>query len=304
MSKSAFRRIGVPLAAVAVMTTAAACQSGGDEKDSGAQSAENPTQVLTAAYKKTSEAKSAKVRMTMTVPAGAPDGGGDVEMTGVMGWDPTVMDMTMTGSVFKEAGAPSGLDKIRMLWSNNVMYMDMGAEAAKEMDGKRWMTFDIAALAKESGDAALQKQLTGSLENMNQDPAQQLALMLESKTLKHVGPAKVDGVDTEHYKGTITVDEMLNSNESLKVMDSKGRQELLDAAKKSGIKGYDIQLWVNKDGYPAKMDTVMDSAEGKVTVTANYSDYGTTATVTPPPAEETFDLMKMMKEIQDAAGTS
>ncbi|MFF0446372.1 hypothetical protein ACFYT4_08125 [Streptomyces sp. NPDC004609] len=311
MSKSVFRRVGVSLTAVAVMAGAAACQSGdGDgggkkqagEKVGGAgiQSTAEATKVLTAAYKKTSDAKSAKVSMTMTMPAGI-EGGGDMEMYGVMGWDPAMADLTMKGSALTAASDAGGPEQIRMVWVDNVMYMDMGAVAAKEMDGKRWMTFDVTALAEGSGDKALQKQLTGSLESMNQSPAEQLAMLLESKSIKHVGPEKVGGVETQHYKGTLTVAEMLDANESL-VLDAEQRKELLDGVKKAGVTGYDTEVWVNEDGFPVKLDVGISSPEGTVEVIANYSDYGTKAAVQAPPKKDTIDLMEMMKDMGQQPG--
>ncbi|MGW4030268.1 hypothetical protein ACWEFL_13225 [Streptomyces sp. NPDC004838] len=310
MSKSVWRRAGVSLTALAVMAGAAACQSGdgdggGEKKAAGSvlQSGEKATQALTAAFKKTSEAKSAKVRMKMTMPASA-EGGGTMEMSGVIGWDPTVMDMTMNTSGL-QVGAGTGTDmpeQIRMLWADNVLYMDMGAEAAKEMDGKRWMTFDVGALAEASGDKALQKRLTGGLENMNQDPAQQLAIMLESKNLKHIGPEKIDGVETQHYKGTLTLDEVIAAEGSQGVISDKERKELLDEMKKSGLKGYDTEVWVNDDGYPVRMNLGLASPEGKVSVVSDYSDYGAKATVQAPPAKDTFDLAEILKGLQKETG--
>ncbi|MFF4231511.1 hypothetical protein [Streptomyces sp. NPDC001820] len=314
MSMSAWMRAGVSLTAVAVVVGVAGCQGGdGEKKAAGtpgkteAESRAAVTQVLTAAYKKTSAAKSAKVSMTMTMPATV-DGGGTMEMSGVMGWDPTVMDMTMKGSMFK--ADPDAPEQIRMVWLNNAMYMDMGAKASiasKAMDGKRWMKFDLGAAAEASGDKALRKQMTGSLENMNQDPAQQLALLLESPNLKHVGAEKIDGVQAQHYKGTLTLDEMVASNKSLKTLSEKERKDLLATMKKSGIKGYDTEVWVNGDNYPVKMDIGIDSPQGMTKIVANYSDYGAKATVQAPPAGDTFDLMEMLKKVgkgMESAGAS
>ncbi len=189
-----------------------------------------------------------------------------------------------------------------MVWQDDVMYMDMGTAAAKDMDGKRWMKMDLGALAKESGDQALTRQMTGSLDSVNQDPAQQIAVLLDSPNLKHIGSATVDGVKTQHYKGKLTVDEMMKSNDSLKVLSKSERSELLKNVKKAGIKDYDTELWVNEDDLPVRMDVTMDSAQGAVEVSEKFSDYGAAVKVDVPPANQTFDLMDMLKELGDAAG--
>ncbi|MGW6511441.1 hypothetical protein ACWGCP_28595, partial [Streptomyces niveus] len=291
MTMSAWGRVGVSLTAVAVVAGVAGCQGGDSGSKAGGSSV---TEVLTAAYEKTAAAKSAKVSMTMSMPQGMAGaaGGGDMEMAGVMGWDPMMMDMTVTGSMMQ--AEPDAPDEIRMLWVKNAMYMDMGAEAAKDMDGKRWMKLDLAAAAEASGDPAVTKELTGGMENMNQDPAQQLALLLDSPNVKHVGSEKVDGVEARHYKGTLTVDEMLESNEGLDVLSAKERKDLLATIEKSGIKGYDTEVWVNEDDYPVKMIVGMDTPQGEVKISANYSDYGAKASVQTPPAADTVDLFEML----------
>ncbi|MGW4021040.1 hypothetical protein [Streptomyces sp. NPDC005009] len=311
MGMAAWKRVGVCLTAAAVVAGVAGCQDGdgGGTKKKAADSAESKvqtqneiTEVLQAAFKNTSEAKSSKVRMTMTTPAGV-EGGGTMELSGVQGWDPAVMDVTMKGSMLTE-GDPEAPERVRMIMLDNVMYMDMGAKQAAEMDGKRWMKMDFAAMAEESGDAELQKQMTGSLENMNQDPAKQLALLLESPSLKHVGPEKVDGVQTQRYKGTLSFEEMIDANKSFDLLSEEEREDLIANVKKSGLKGYDTQVWVNEDNYPVKMVVGMKTPQGTMNMTANYSDYGAKAEVEAPSASETFDLMEMLKGLEELGADS
>ncbi|MER7485254.1 hypothetical protein ABTY20_04860 [Streptomyces sp. NPDC126497] len=306
MGMTAWKRTGVCLTAVAVVVGVAGCQDGdggGAEKaagsaGSGVQTQNEMTEVLRAAFRNTSEAKSSKVRMTMTMPA-AMDGGGTMEMSGVQGWDPAVMDVTMKGSALT-AGNPDAPERVRMVMLDNAMYVDMGAKQAAEMDGKRWMKMDFAAIAEASGDAEIQKQMAGGLENMNQDPAQQLALLLESPSLKHVGPEKVDGTRTQHYKGTLSFEEMLDANKATDgLLSAKEREELIANVEKTGMKGYDTEVWVNEDNYPVKMAVGMKFPQGTMNMTAHYSDYGAEAEVEAPAAEDTFDLMEMLKEIGD-----
>ncbi|MGW8768220.1 hypothetical protein ACWGN5_37735 [Streptomyces sp. NPDC055815] len=308
MNKSAWKRAGVALTAVAVVIGVAGCQDGGDAKGAApaapeAQSHGDVTKVIQAAYQKTSAAKAAKVKMTMTMD-GLGAESGTIEMSGVQGWgDPAVMDITMKGSMLS-AGDPDAPQQMRMIMLDQVMYMDMGAKQAAEMDGKRWMKLDMKAAADASGDKALQKQMTGGLDNMNQDPAQQLALLLDSPDLKHIGAEKINGMETQHYKGTLTFEQMLKANESSKLLSKEDHDELIANVKKTGLKGYDTELWVTEDGYPARMDIGMTMAQGKMRMQADYTDYGTTAAVQAPPAKDTVDLFEMMKDFGKEPGQS
>ncbi|GAA2266623.1 hypothetical protein GCM10010145_36290 [Streptomyces ruber] len=301
MGLSVRRRGGATLAGIAALVMAGGAVGCGAEKQDGASgSARTVQQVLTAAFERTAEVKSAKVEMTMSMPA-ALDGGGDMTMSGVMGWDPTVMDLTMKGSAFStQPGAP---EQVRMVWQDNVMYMDMGAEAAKDMDGKRWMKLDLAAAAEAAGDEDLTKQMTSGLDNMNQNPTEQLAMLRESPNLKHVGSEKIDGVEAEHYTGTLTVKEMMESNDTLDLLEPEERKQLLDNIEKSGIKGYDTDVWVNEDDLPVRMDITMETPEGDVDMSMKLSDYGAKAEVELPPAGETVDLFEMLQGAGEMAGS-
>ncbi|GGY31528.1 hypothetical protein AB0M94_26830 [Streptomyces xanthochromogenes] len=314
MSKSV-KRAGISLAAVGVLVAATAgCQSDGDSKKAAEapkkaaqqSSPKDARTALQAAYKKTSAAKSAKVTLKMSMPAGATGAagagaaGGDLVMSGVQSWDPAAMDMTMSGSAFAQAGKDAP-DKIRMVQLDNVMYMDMGTTVSQHMDGKHWMKMDLGALASAAGGGASSQSLTGGAEK--QDPAQQLAILTDSPSLKHLGSEQIDGAPAEHYKGTLTVDEMAASNQALDGMSAQDRKKLLDSAKQSGIKGYDTELWINKDGYPVQMNVGITTPQGRIGMNAHYSDYGTKVAVTAPPASETFDMAEMMKRAGAGAGT-
>ncbi|MFJ3564421.1 hypothetical protein [Streptomyces diastaticus] len=305
------RRVAVPAAAVAMVLGLAACE-GGDSESKGdgkaadsapkAMSRADAGKALNAAYKNTSEAKSAKVKMTMSMPEGTP-GGGDMEMSGVMGWDPTVLDMTMSGSALQESD-PTAPTSSRVIMDGDVMYVDMGAEAAKETDGRRWMKMDLGDLAEqmeksgEAGGGEMAKAMTGGLENMNQDPAQQIALLMESPNLKHVGPAKVGGEETQHYKGTLSLKEMLDANTAFDTLPEKDRKELVEAMETSGLEGYQTQLWVNDDDLPVKMDVTMETPKGDVRIVQTFSDYGAAAKVEAPAEKDTLDFMDLLKELE------
>ncbi|MEU8543414.1 hypothetical protein AB0C52_26070 [Streptomyces sp. NPDC048717] len=307
MTVSGWKRAGVALTAAAVVTGLAGCEDG-DAKSAGqsagkavGKSANDVTAAITAAFEKTSKAKAAKFTMTMEMSGtGATDG--TTTMSGVQGWDPTVMDVTMEGGML--AGARAGADgvpgKIRMIMRDNVMYTEMGADMAKKFDGKSWMKMDFDALAKESGDPSL-KAMTANMSGSNQDPAQQLAILLQARGIKHIGPEKIKGTDTEHYKGTVSVDDMMKADKNLGAVPEKDREAIVETMKTAGLKSYDTELWVDKDGYPAKMVVGMKMARGSVKVTAFYSDYGTKAEVTPPPAGKTLDLQEMMKKMMESA---
>ncbi|MBB1253598.1 hypothetical protein [Streptomyces alkaliterrae] len=271
-------------------------KSGNKSAASGGASGE-VAQVMQAVAKRTTEAGSAKVSMTMKMPGAM---GGSMEMSGVMGWGPLAMDLTMKTDEQARAADSDMPATSRMLWVDNALYIKLDESAADDMDGKRWMKLDMNA-ALEGADATQRQSASNGLDNMNnQDPAKQVALLLSSPNVKHVGEEKVDGVTAQRYKGTLTVEEAMEANDSLEFLDKTERKQLVDNMKQSGIKDYKIDLWVNKDELPVRIDTRTNTPQGPVEVSQRLSDYGTKVGVKAPPADEVFDFLEMMKELERA----
>ncbi|MBW1597763.1 hypothetical protein [Streptomyces sp. JJ38] len=310
------RKTALGAASLAVAVVLTGCSGGGEKSDEGgtsapAKSAEQRTeersalQVMTAATKKTTEAKSARVEMTMTMPEGAAGPGGEagsMEMRGVMSWDPVAMDLTLSGSAFEEAAGEPGMpDEIRMIWLDDVMYMHMGEAMAAETDGKSWIKMDLGALAEQTEDEEIARQMTGGLQDMGQSPAEQMALLLDSPSIKHVGAEKLDGEATQHYQGTLSIAELLEMEKeqsaSADFMTEEERKELLEGMDETGIESLDLDVWINGDDMPVKLTMTMDSPMGAMEVTQRITDYGVKVAPQAPPAKDTFDFMQMLEEM-------
>ncbi|MFE7131535.1 hypothetical protein ACFVIM_11790 [Streptomyces sp. NPDC057638] len=283
MGKLRGRRLGVAVTAVAVVAGVAGC---GTEQGPG--ESRSATQVLRAAYEKTAEAKSAKFTMEMDTPGGL--AGGSLKMTGVMGWDPAAMDMSVTGSPF--AGAAGAPGEARMKMVDEAVYVDLGSQAPASLGGKRWLKLDLGAAAGMVPDKELAKLVTGGLEQLNENPAERLALLLDSPNVKKVGEERIDGVAAEHYKGTVSVQEMLTAEGVLEVLKPQERQKLLANLEKAGVQSYETEVWVNEDDLPVKTDVTMNTPQGEVGVVTTFSEYGAKAAVSAPPAGQTADLLQ------------
>ncbi|MET9293847.1 hypothetical protein [Streptomyces sp. NPDC003077] len=290
--KSTFvRRTGVAVAALALTAGLSSCQSGSD-KAQGDEARRTPVQAITATFKKMQSAKAAKVDMTMTMPGAS----GEMKMSGVMGWDPQAIDMTVTMPAAATQGKVTA--PVRMIQVDGAMYTEltsMKEALPPEMAAKKWAKIDMAAIAKKSGNEKLLAQLTGGA-GTTQDPAQQLAPLLESPNVKHVGTETVNGVSAEHYTGSVSVEEALKEQEASKLVTPELRERQRESIKKLGVKKYDIDIWVNSDDYPVKMKVGMDTKTGPMNLVGNYSDYGTKANVQAPPAADTLDILKEIEK--------
>ncbi|GAA4955056.1 hypothetical protein GCM10023238_22100 [Streptomyces heliomycini] len=185
--------------------------------------------------------------MTMTMA-----GSGSMELSGVQGWDPRCHGRHHETSGVM-ADDPDVPEKVRMIMVDDVVYMDAGAEQCRR-DGRQALDEDGLRPPWPRRPATRTAEADGRRpgEPETQDPAQQIALLLESPSLKHVGPEEIDGVRTQHYEGTLSFEEMADADESFDLLSEAERQELLADAEKSGMKGYDTQVWVNEDDYPSR----------------------------------------------------
>lgn len=91
----------------------------------------------------------------------------------------------------------------------------------------------------------------------------------------------------------------MDANSSFDALPEKDREELVEAMEKSGLEGYQTQVWVNGDDLPVKMDVTMETPEGDVRIVQTFSDYGAAAKVDAPAEKDTLDLMDMLQELAE-----
>ncbi|MET9699638.1 hypothetical protein ABZY31_22325 [Streptomyces sp. NPDC006529] len=275
MNKAVWTRTGAALAGAALLVGGlTAC--GGDEADAGKggttgskggeAKARTPAEAVKAAYLKTVAAKFAKAELS-TVEA---DGKTSTQ-SGSKGWYPSSHDVMIKGE------RPAA----RSIMIGDLVY----TKSDKPVQGKSWMKMNLSKDGKPG-------------VRLNEDPAEYLAMTLGQQGLKHVASERLDGVDTEHYKAVLTHADLVKADDSSKVMEEKNRQYLHESVQE--VKSLEIDLWISKDGYPVRVDTVTASGDaGPSKTTAKFSGFGTTPAVQAPPAEDTVAFDDVMKGVDD-----
>ncbi|MDX2559981.1 hypothetical protein PV371_09995 [Streptomyces sp. TX20-6-3] len=272
MGRSAGKRAALALAAVVVVAGLSGCEDGDGGTKPGASSAspaaqsrEEATKAVRAAYGRTAEARSAKVEMRLVV--SGTQGAGSSTFTGVQGWSPSVADLKVTDSSYL-ADIPGAPVETRAIASGGTTYMDVGATQAARTGGKRWMRIDPEQAA---GEDELLTQLTAGLSTVNQDPAKELGLLAEAPSVRHIGPVTDHDVKAQAYEGELAG-------------------------------GKRVEVWIGADGYPVRMIVETTTDRTLTKLTTDYTGYGTSAAVQAPPAEDTFDLMELLKKIVAGGG--
>ncbi|MDW4908557.1 DUF1396 domain-containing protein [Streptomyces sp. ADMS] len=271
--------VRVGLAVLLIGTGAVAC-SKGDTEESPKMT---PAAAVAKAAKNVEDITSLSYRMTGKTPEE-----GRVEADAKMRLKPDVaMSMKITAL---DQGA-DGTAEIRLV--DKAMFIGGGAAAAKEMDGKSWIKFDLGALGEAGGGESL-----GAAGQADKNPAQESTFLTGSKDVKEVGTETVDGVKTTHYQGTVSLDEF---RESLKAEDKatrEQREKSLEQYEKLGIEKFTMDMWIGEDELTKQFRMRGQADKGPLDMTITFDDLNKSVTIAAPPAEDVMDLAAMMKDAQ------
>ncbi|MFF5494753.1 DUF1396 domain-containing protein [Streptomyces aquilus] len=273
------RTIGVGLAAVALAAGAVSCSKGESEESPKM----TPAAAVAKAAKNSDDISSLRYRMTGTYPEQ-----GRIKAEASMRIKPSIaMSMKMTALDQGKDGSA----EIRLV--DKAMYIGGNPEMAKEMDGKTWMKFDMSALSDEQlgGGAAGAGQA-------EQNPAAESTFMTGAKDVKEVGTEKVDGVETTHYTGTLTLDALRDSFKDEDKATREKREKSVEQYEKMGVDKLTMDMWIDGEDHTKQFRMKGAADKGTLDLTITFLDINKPVTVTAPPAKDTVDLAEMMKEAQ------
>ncbi|MEU5043489.1 LppX_LprAFG lipoprotein [Streptomyces griseorubiginosus] len=272
------RTIGVGLAAVALASGAVSCSKGGEESPEM-----TPAAAVAKAAKNTEEITSFHYRMKGEMPEA-----GQMQAEASMRTKPDLaMSMKMTA-------AGQGSAEIRLV--DKAMYIGGNPELAKEMDGKKWMKFDLSALGKDGGLGAA----APGAGQADQNPASMSSFLNGAKDVKKVGTETIDGVKTTHYAGDVTLAELKASFKDADKSVREQREKSTEQLEKLGLDKFTMDMWVDAQQHAKQFRMQGDATKGKFDMTFTFLDYNKPVTVEAPPANETADLAQMMKELQSS----
>lgn len=245
-----------------------------------------PAAAVAKAAKNTEDITSFRYRMTGRVPEE-----GRIKADASMRTKPTVaMSMKMTAL---DQGA-DGTAEIRLV--DKAMYIGGGAAAAKEMDGKSWIKFDMSAL----GDKGLGVGAgTPGAGQADQNPATESTFLTGAKDVKKVGTETVEGTETTRYSGVVTLKDLKASLKDEDKATRERREKSIEQYEKLGVDELTMDMWVDGDDHTKQFRMRGDADKGPLDMTITFLDLNKPVSVTAPPAKDTMDLAEMMKEAQN-----
>ncbi|MEY9874377.1 hypothetical protein ABH931_003872 [Streptacidiphilus sp. MAP12-33] len=238
---------------------------------------------------------SAKITGTVQQPGqAAPE-----HMSGAMAWG---SGARFTGTM---AGAPgmsqfSSDGTVPFLMTGGAMYMKLtNPTTVSQLGGKQWMKLDfaeIAALSKNAQASSLGAGMDNMLKQMS--PVQTVRAVSADKGVHSLGAETMDGQQTTHYTGHLTLDQILAAMPGL---TASQRATLGAADTKIGLTGEDVDIWLNDQALPVRVREHATTGKGAMDIDRHFSDYGVPVSVTVPSAADTLDLAAMLKKAEAAA---
>ncbi|MFD8348470.1 DUF1396 domain-containing protein [Streptomyces coelicoflavus] len=270
--------LGAGLAALLLAGGAVGCSKGDSESPEM-----TPAAAVAKAAKNSEEIDSLHYRLTGKTPEE-----GRIKAEAEMQIKPTLaMSMKMTAL---DQGA-EGTAEIRLV--DKAMYIGGGPEAAKEMDGKRWIKFDLSGTGVDE-----QMNQMGSASQADKNPATESTFLTGAKDVEKVGTETVEGVKTTHYKGTVSLADLEKSIGDEDEATREKREKSLEQYEKLGVDKLTMDMWVDGDDQTKQFRMRADADKGPLDMTFTFLGVNEPVKVTAPPAAEVADLAEMMKEAQ------
>ncbi|POX62166.1 hypothetical protein C3492_18110 [Streptomyces sp. Ru62] len=293
MMSTTVRRAALCTAVVAALTGVAACGSSDSGKDGGDKAAGktathvSPIAALRSAEKSTDKADSAKVRSTTSI-------GDLMSMTanGALTWGDGLkgnLTITYTGGQMAELMKKAGTQSMEARYLPDAYYAHMSDTYAQQAGGgKHWIKYSYDDLAKLGGASG--SYMKDQIQNAT--PNQSVKMLLASGDVKKVGEETISGVHTTHYSGTLNVADLAGRTSNLSAEQLSALKKQLSQA---GVTTDTVDIWINDRDLLVKKTEKADTANGAMTNTSYYTDYGVKVTAEAPPAGDTKDFADMLK---------
>jgi hypothetical protein len=218
---------------------------------------------------KSAEKQSTHMVFTMTAAGQSFEGEGDLRLGSA-----PAMQMVMR---VPEMG------EMTVLLVDDAFYLKLPTEL---QSGKAWLKADL------TGDNELARSLGASVRQMKQngDPSQLLKQLDAAGEITSTKQEDLNGVSTTHYSVIVDVEKLVASQAD------PDMKKMAEDAKTAGVTTIPIELWLDQENLPVRMTmdlAVSDPATKKtekVTMTVDYSDWGKTVDITPPPADQVTEF--------------
>ena len=199
-----------------------------------------------------------------------------------------VMNLGDEPQVIQQLG--SSTLRMDMIADGPDLYVKLPSALMSELPtaGKQWIEANLSKLAHVPGVSSLGSNPTTS------DPSHILQyLESASDSVLNFGPARVDGVETTHYRAYLSLTHLADRVPSA---DQAAAQQAISALQQADPTGdIPVDVWIDAHHLVRRVDMTMDLnlPGGQTTdesMTMDMTDYGPQARPAPPSAEQVINL--------------
>jgi len=164
------------------------------------------------------------------------------------------------------------------------------------LGGKSWVLFDLNSLGALGSTF---QSLINSAKSL--DPQQQLQPLLASGDLHKVGSETVDGVQADHYAGTVDPATAFDGTAAAKNLTPAQIAQLKSLLKAGGVTNETIDLWVAADGLPVRIEVSSNTSAGAAKADMHLSGWGKPVSIAAPPDAQVGDVSSLLGDLTNTS---
>jgi hypothetical protein len=181
--------------------------------------------------------------------------------------------------------------RMAMILEGGVMYMKFPAVFTSKLPslaGKQWLKFDLSSIKGVPGLSSF-----GADQTMT-DPSQMLQyLRAASAGVSNLGHERIGGVETTHYRATVSFDRLLSVN-----LPASEQTLVKRLAQTTGLSDFPMDVWIGPHHLVRRIAMSLplrvNGASLQENATADITDYGPQPRPTPPPADQVEDISSLI----------
>ena len=236
-------------------------------------------------------------KLAMTLKESLPSLGGAITGTGSGAFDLA----HHTGSLTLNFALPASVATLGKLTLHEVitaqtLYLELPAVFASRLPGgKPWLEVNLAQAAKASGIQGI-SSLTGGPASAN--PAQFLQYLRATSAagLRNLGSATVDGIQTTHYRSSISLSKV---PDAMPAADRAAAKQTISSLESlTGLHQLPVDVWVDSQNLVRQLKLAYTATVSGQSVTSviqlDFTSYGPQPSPAIPPAGQVSNLLSVL----------
>jgi|GEM_PF-2218175 len=179
-------------------------------------------------------------------------------------------------------GAAPGHQGMEERILGDVVYLRMPGAALITGGSAKWMKISASAAGSAAGIDL------GDLLNRSAqaDPGQQLQSLLSVPNVHAVGKERLDGVDTTHYAGELSADDIARNP----AYNERTREQLRKLYAGAGMTTTHVDVWIDGDYRARKFISSTPTSAGEVHTTMTFGGHDQPVSISAPDPADVVDL--------------